>query len=88
MKSFHLFGHTASPYFSREFCGSPAAQASARVVLICAGAEKSTQTEVCATRGALALRLNSTQSVAIPEPTPRGEGEKCGLDESTWPEAE
>jgi hypothetical protein len=50
-----------SPHFSREFCGSPVAQASACVVLIWVGAEKSTQTQVCATRGTLALRLNSTQ---------------------------
>jgi hypothetical protein len=65
-------------HFSREFCGSPVAQASACVVLICAGAEKSTQTEVCATRGALALRLNPTQRVANREPTPWVECQKCG----------
>jgi hypothetical protein len=40
-----------SAHFSLEFCGSPVAQASACVVLIWVGAEKSTQTEVCATRG-------------------------------------
>src|ERR1700730_16491216 len=68
-----------SAHFSRKFCGSPVAQASACVVLICVGAEKSTQTEVCATRGALALGLNSTQRVAIPEHPPRDECEKSGL---------
>jgi hypothetical protein len=31
--------------------------------------KKSIQTEVCATRGALALGLNSAQRLAIPEPT-------------------
>src|ERR1700730_9552810 len=68
------------PHFSREFCGSSVAQASACVVLICVGAEKSTQTEICATRGALAPRLNPKQKVAIPRPTPWGECEKCGLE--------
>ena len=53
---------------------------SACVVLIWVGVEKSTQTEVCATGGALALRLNSTRRVAIPEPTPGDEYEKCGLE--------
>ena len=69
----------SSAHFSGEFCGSPVAQASACVVLIWVGAEKSTQTEVCATRVALALRLNSTQRVGIPEPTPWGQCGKCGL---------
>ena len=55
------------------------AQPSACVVLIWVGVEKSTQTEVCATQGALALRLNSTQRVAIPEPTPWDECEKSAL---------
>src|ERR1700730_5693637 len=68
-----------SAHFSRKFCGSPVAQASACVVLICVGAEKSTQTEVRATRGALALRLNSAQRVAIPEPTPWGECVRSAL---------
>jgi hypothetical protein len=49
------------------------------VVLIWVGVEKSTQTEVCATRDAVELGLNSTQRLGIPEPTPWGECEKCGL---------
>jgi hypothetical protein len=73
-------GITASANFSREICGSPAAQASACEILIWVGAEKSTQTEVRATRGSLALRLNSTQRVAIPEPGAWGECENCGLE--------
>jgi hypothetical protein len=55
------------------------AQASACVVLIWVGAEKSTQTEVCATRGDPALRIDSTKNIAMPEPSPWHGGEKCGL---------
>jgi hypothetical protein len=71
-----------SPHLSREFCLGPVAQASACVVLICAGAEKSTQTEVCATACDLALRLISAQKPNMHEPTRLCGGEKCGRDSS------